>query len=69
MGHEVQTVQEAGWAGLKNGELLQRAEAAKFEVFVTADQNLEFQQNLQRTGLLVVVVRAASNASVGGPHK
>ena len=51
-----------GWAGLNNGELLRRAAAAGFEVFLTADQNLEFQQNLQHAGLCVVVLRSASNA-------
>ncbi|OFW36389.1 MAG: hypothetical protein A3J28_17530 [Acidobacteria bacterium RIFCSPLOWO2_12_FULL_60_22] len=62
LGHEVRTVQQVGWAGLKNGELLQRAEEEGFEVFLTADQNLAFQQNLQQSGLCVLVVRAASNA-------
>lgn len=62
VGHEVQTVQQMGWAGLKNGELLERAEAAGFEVFLTADQNLVFQQNLQQARLCVATVRAASNA-------
>jgi predicted nuclease of predicted toxin-antitoxin system len=61
-GHEVRTVQQAGWAGLTNGELLKRAEAARFEVFLTADQNIEFQQNLRQSGVGVVIVRAASNA-------
>jgi hypothetical protein len=45
-GHEVTTVQQQGWAGMKNGELLRSAAAAGFEVFLTADRNLEFQQNL-----------------------
>src|SRR5689334_12709486 len=49
--HEVRTVQQQGWAGLKNGELLRRAAEAGFEVFVTTDQNLEFQQNLARSPL------------------
>lgn len=62
VGHEVRTVHQMGWAGLNNGELLRRAEAAGFEVFLTADQNLEFQQNLQHAGLCGVVLRAASNA-------
>ena len=44
--HDVQTVQQQGWAGLRNGELLQRAADAGFEVLVTADRNLPFQQNL-----------------------
>jgi len=61
-GHQVRTVQEQGWAGLKNGELLQRAADAGFEVFVTADRNLEFQQNLARSRLGVVVLVAPSIA-------
>jgi hypothetical protein len=61
-GHEVRTVQQAGWAGLKNGELLQRAGEGGYEVFVSADQNLTFQQNLRPSGLCVVIVGAASNA-------
>ncbi len=48
-GHDVSTVQQEGWAGLKNGELLRRAADAVFDVFVTADRNLEFQQNLSQT--------------------
>lgn len=50
-GQQVRTVQEQGWAGLTNGELLKRAADDGFEVFVTADQNLEFQQNLARSRL------------------
>ncbi len=44
-GHEATTVPEAGWAGTKNGDLLQLA-AARFDAFVTIDQGLAFQQNL-----------------------
>jgi len=62
VGHEVRTVQQQGWAGLGNGELLRRATEAGFEVFVTADQNLEFQQNLERSSLRVIVLVAPSNA-------
>jgi len=61
-GHQVHTVQQEGWAGLKNGELLQRAADSGFDVFVTADQNLEFQQNLTRARLGVVVLVAPSTA-------
>ena len=60
--HDVRTVQQEAWAGLKNGELLTRAEAAGFSVFLTGDQNLEFQQNISKRGLGVVVLRAVSNA-------
>jgi len=45
VGHEVATVAERGWSGVKNGELLTLA-AERFDVFVTADQNLQYQQNL-----------------------
>jgi len=44
--HEVTTVAYAGWGGLKNGELLKMAEEAGFEVFVTGDRALKFQQNI-----------------------
>lgn len=62
VGHEVRTVQQQSWAGLKNGALLREAEAAGFAVFLTGDQNLEFQQNLSKHRLGVVVLRAVSNA-------
>ena len=60
-GHDVSTVQQQGWAGLTNGELLRRAAERAFDVFITADQNLEFQQNLARSRLSVVVLVALSN--------
>ena len=65
-GHQVRTVQEQGWAGLKNGELLKQARAAGFEIFLTGDQNLEFQQNLKNSGLFVVILVVASNVSKTG---
>ena len=60
-GHDVRTTQEQGWAGLKNGELLKQALAGGFEVLITGDQNLEFQQNLKASGLFVLVLVAPSN--------
>jgi predicted nuclease of predicted toxin-antitoxin system len=59
-GHEVKTVVEAGWAGAKNGELLQLA-AKHFDVFVTIDRNLEYQQNFAGLAVAVIVVHASSN--------
>ena len=47
MEHTVITVQEKGWAGMKNGELLRSAEN-EFDVWVTADRNIEYQQNLSQ---------------------
>ena len=61
VGHEVRTVQQVGWAGLRNGELLRRAAEAGFEVFLTADRNLQFQQNISQTRLGVVALVAPSN--------
>lgn len=62
VGHEVRTVQQQHWAGTKNGELLRLAVEAAFESFVTADHNLEYQQNLRAVSLSIVVLVAASNA-------
>ncbi len=58
--HEVSTVPEAGWAGTKNGELLSLAEP-DFEVFVTMDRQLPFQQNLAGLDLCTVILVARSN--------
>jgi predicted nuclease of predicted toxin-antitoxin system len=62
IGHQVRTVQQQGWAGLGNGELLRRAVAEGFDIFVTADQNLQFQQSLAQSPLCVPVLVAPSNA-------
>jgi hypothetical protein len=59
-GHEVHTVAELGWAGIKNGELLRRA-AGQFDAFLTMDRNLEFQQNLAALPLGILLIRAPSN--------
>lgn len=59
-GHECETVQRLGWSGTKNGKLLGLA-ATRFDVFLTMDQNLEFQQNLSALPIAVLVVHAASN--------
>ena len=54
-GHEVSTAYELGWSALRNGELLAMAEAGGFQVFVTTDNNLRYQQNLQERGIAIVV--------------
>ncbi len=59
-GHLTKTVPEIGWAGLKNGVLLERAEEA-FDVFVTIDRNLAFQQDTSTFSIAVVVLHARSN--------
>jgi predicted nuclease of predicted toxin-antitoxin system len=57
-GHEVSTVAYLGWNGVKNGELLGRAEADGFEVFVTADRNLQYQQNFMGRRIAMVYLTA-----------
>ena len=59
-GHTVSTVTDQGWSGLENGELLHAA-VGQFDVFLTADQNLEYQQNLSELALSVVVLVAHNN--------
>ena len=59
-GHSVRTVSEVGWSSVENGELLRRA-AGQFDVFVTADQNLQFQQNLGALPLTVITLVARTN--------
>ena len=59
-GHEASTVQRSGWSGIKNGKLLALA-ATKFDVFLTMDGGLEFQQNLRNLPIAVLIVEAVSN--------
>jgi predicted nuclease of predicted toxin-antitoxin system len=59
-GHTVDSVPLIGWAGLKNGELLTRANG-QYDVFVTMDANVSFQQHLAGSRIAVVVLKAASN--------
>jgi hypothetical protein len=58
--HDVKTTQQMGWTGIKNGELLTLA-SQHFDVFVTVDRNLSFQQHLAAYTVAVVVIRAKSN--------
>ncbi|MGB6366247.1 MAG: DUF5615 family PIN-like protein [Thermoanaerobaculia bacterium] len=58
--HEVRTAPEMGWAGVENGELLRQA-SGEFDVFITVDRSLEFQQNLSDLAFGIVVVSAGRN--------
>jgi predicted nuclease of predicted toxin-antitoxin system len=62
-GHEVVTVVEMGWSGIKNGELLALA-AEQFECFLTVDANIEQQQHLPGIPVAILLVRAVSNDPV-----
>lgn len=55
------TVAELGWSGLKNGDLLRRADSAGFNVFLTADQNLPYQQNITGYSLALIVLKVRRN--------
>ena len=54
VGHDVTTAQKMGWSGISNGELLQRAEQACFDLFIVADKNLRYQQNLKGRKLAIL---------------
>ncbi len=56
VGHTVTEAREEGWDQLQNGDLLDAAEKAGFEVFVTPDQNIRYQQNLERRKIAIVVL-------------
>ena len=60
VGHEVKTAHQMRWATIKNGELLALA-AEHFDVFVTVDRNLSYQQNVSAYGIAVIVLHARSN--------
>jgi hypothetical protein len=60
VGHEVKTARQMGWSAIKNGELLALA-SDHFEVFVTVDRNLSFQQNLGSLPIAVIVLQARTN--------
>jgi hypothetical protein len=56
-GHDVKTVADLKWEGIKNGRLLALA-ATEFDVFLTVDKNLQFQQNLHTIPLPIIVVNS-----------
>ena len=60
-GHDCQTAGFANMAGLKNGQLLEAAEAAGFEVLITVDQNIPDQQNLSRRSIALVILCGRTN--------
>ena len=57
-GHSCATVQSRGWGGIKNGDLLQRAEG-EFDLFITSDQNIRYQQNL--AGRRIAILELSTN--------
>jgi hypothetical protein len=58
--HEVRTVPQMGWAGITNGELMTLA-SGNFDVFLTVDRNLSYQQDVSKFDIAVLVLHAVSN--------
>lgn len=59
--HEIFTVSDKGWNGKKNGELMQLLLAEGFDVLLTFDKNLQYQQNFKKYSLPVFVLNASDN--------
>jgi predicted nuclease of predicted toxin-antitoxin system len=57
-GHECSTVQQSGWGGIKNGDLMRLAER-EFDLFITSDQNIRYQQNL--AGRQIAILELSTN--------
>jgi hypothetical protein len=55
VGHNAKTAQEMGWASVKNGELLRLAESA-FDLFITSDKNIRYQQNVKDRKISILVL-------------
>ena len=60
VGYQARTVHDQGWGGITNGKLLALAQR-EFDVFITVDRNLSFQQHLPKYGLAVVLIQSRSN--------
>jgi|ERR1019366_1366205 predicted nuclease of predicted toxin-antitoxin system len=61
LGHVTITVRDMGWDSKTNGDLMKAAMNEGFEVFVTIDKNLQFQQNLKKYNIIVIVLNAFKN--------
>jgi predicted nuclease of predicted toxin-antitoxin system len=58
--HKVETAFERGWSEIKNSQLLKQAEETGFDILVTTDQNMKYQQNLQTRKLAILVLSTTS---------
>jgi hypothetical protein len=62
-GHSVRTAAEQGWDRLRNGDLLTAAENAGFDVVLTTDKNMQFQQNIANRRIAVIILAASNGRS------
>lgn len=60
-GHEIRTVREMGWNGLRDAALLSEASNAGFQVLLTFDKNIRYQQNFARSSIAIFILTAANN--------
>ena len=60
LGHDIVTAFEMGWSRLSNGDLIKEAEKAQFKLMITTDQNLRYQQNLEKRSIAIIVLRGTS---------
>ena len=60
LSHSIDTAYELGWSQLRNGELLSEAEQHGYEIFITTDRNLKYQQNLSEREIAIVVLLSTS---------
>jgi hypothetical protein len=60
--HQVKSTIDEGWGALKNGNLLDEAQASGFEAILTSDKNIKHQQNLASRSISIIVLRAPNNA-------
>lgn len=58
--HQVTTVQALGWSGVKNGKLLKLIEGNQSDLFITADRNLPYQQNLEGFRVAIIALKLFS---------
>ncbi|HLG34049.1 MAG TPA: DUF5615 family PIN-like protein [Bacteroidia bacterium] len=63
-GHQVFTVRDKNWNGIKNGELLQLMIAEQFDVLLTFDRNMQYQQNFMKFSIPVLVLNAPDNSYI-----
>jgi hypothetical protein len=68
-GHMVVTAWYQGWSGLKNGALLDAAEQAGFDLFITADQELSYQQNLTGRKMALIVLSTNNWSFIKGAYR
>ncbi len=61
-GHEVLTVTQKGWNGLKNGKLLERAVSDNFDLLLTIDKNILYQQKVEEYNIIVAVIDTPSSS-------